>query len=141
MGAQQAQGYIKLQVDVSETETPEWENVDRVTVANGLGFGENRIDTTSFDTPVGTQESISGARPNQPLTFTMQDDPESETQEMLHLAGDANESLRFRLVRGTKGQLFTAVPVMTLGASVGGVVTYNGSLTPDVKPTRSTVTP
>lgn len=141
MGAKQAQGYIHLDVDTSATDTPTWERIDRVTVANGLGFGENRIDTTNFDTPAGTTESISGPRPNQPLTFTMQDDPDSETQVILHEAGDDNESLKFRLVRGTKAQIFEAVPVLTLGAAVGGVVTYNGSLTPDAKPTRATVTP
>lgn len=138
MGAKQAQGYIHLDVDTSETETPDWERVNRVTVANGLGFGENRIDTTNFDTPVGQTESISGPRPNQPLTFTMQDDPDSETQELLHDAGDTNTPLKFRLVRGTKAQIFSAVPVLTLGAAVGGVVTYNGSLTPEAAPTRTT---
>ena len=137
----QTQGYMKLQVDLSSTSTPDWTDIPGVTVANGLGFGENRIDTTDFDTPVGTTESISGSRPNQPLTFTMHDEPDDEAQEALHEAGDANETLQFRLVRGTKAQIFSSVPVLTLGAAVGGVVTYNGSLTPEAAPTRGAVTP
>ena len=135
----QAQGYLKLQVDLSATGTPDWTDIKGVTVASGLGFGENRIDTTDFDTPVGSQESISGPRPNQPLTFTMHDEPADEAQIALHEAGDDNESLKFRLLRGTKAQVFEAVPVMTLAGAVAGVVTYNGSLTPNAKPTRATV--
>ncbi|MFC7378271.1 hypothetical protein [Brevundimonas sp. GCM10030266] len=126
---------------MSSTSTPDWERVDRVTVANGLGFGENRIDTTNFDTPEGSTESISGPRPNQPLTGTFQDDPDSLTQQKLHEAGDSNTPLGFRLIRGTKAQVFNAVPVLTISGSVGGVVTYSYSLTPEAKPTRATVTP
>lgn len=133
----QAQGYMALEVELATV----WTNIPGVTVANGLGFGENRIDTTDFDTPIGTTESISGPRPNSPLTFTMHDESADAAQIAMHEAGDDNESLNFRLVRGTKAQEFTAVPVLTLGASVGGIVTYNGSLTPDAKPTRETITP
>lgn len=105
-----AQGAIKVEVNLG-TATPDWTNVSGVTVANGLGFSENRIDTTSFDSAPGTQESISGARPNVPLTFTMHDDPEDEAQLAIH------------------------------AAPVNGVVTYSVSCTPDKAPTRSTVTP
>lgn len=136
-----AQGYMKLEVDLSATETPDWTSIPGVTVANGLGFSENRIDVTDFDTPAGSTESISGPRQNTPLTFTMHDEPEDEAQIALHEASDDNESLKFRLIRGTKAQVFTAVPILNLGAAVNGVVSYNGSLTPDGKPTRSTVTP
>ena len=141
MGAKQAQGYLALEVDMSTTGTANFERVDRVTVANGLGFGENRIDTTNFDTPVGSQESISGPRPNQPLTGTFQDDPDSTTQQKLHDAGDSNTPLTFRLIRGTKAQVFNAVPVLTISGAVNGIVTYSYSLTPEMKPTRDTVTP
>lgn len=141
MGAKQAQGYLALEVDMSSTESPDFERVTRVTVASGLGFGENRIDTTSFDTPVGETESISGPRPNQPLTGTFQDDPDSLTQQKLHTAGDANTPLTFRLLRGLKAQVFDAVPVLTISGTVGGVVTYSFSLTPEAKPARETVTP
>lgn len=141
MGAKQAQGYLALEVDMSATSTPDFERVTRVTVANGLGFGENRIDTTTLDTPEGSTESISGNRPNQPLTGTFQDDPDSETQEKLHEAGDANTALTFRLIRGTRAQIFRAVPILTISGAVGGIVTYSYSLTPEAKPTRETVTP
>lgn len=141
MGAKQAQGYLALEVDMSATATPNFQRVTRVTVANGLGFGENRIDTTNFDTAPGSQESISGPRPNQPLTGTFQDDPDSPTQQKLHDAGDSNTPLTFRLIRGTKAQVFSAVPVLTISGAVNGIVTYSYSLTPEAKPTRATVTP
>lgn len=136
-----AQGYMKLQVDLSATSTPDWTNIPGVTVANGLGFSENRIDTTDFDTAPGSTESISGPRANTPLTFTMHDEAADEAQIALHDASDDNEALKFRLIRGTKAQVFTGVPVLNLAAPVNGVVTYSGSITPDAKPTRSNVTP
>lgn len=137
----QAQGYLSLLVDTSTTGGPTYTKVPGVIVANGLGFGENRIDTTDFDTPVGSQESISGARPNQPLTFTMHDEAGDAVQEKLHKAGDDNTALKFRLLRGTRAQDFAAVPSLTISGAVNGVVTYSGSLTPEAKPTRATVTP
>jgi hypothetical protein len=142
--AVQAQGYMKLNYNAGTDETPDWKNVPGVTVANGLGFGENRIDTTNFDTPPGTTESLSGPRPNTPLTFTMQEKTDTEdaaAQEAIHTAADNNVSLGWRLIRGTKAQTFKGVPIMNLSAPVNGVVTYSGSITPDAKPTRGTATP
>lgn len=134
-----AQGYMKVEVDLSATETPTWTNVTGVTVANGLGFGENRIDVTDFDTAPGSTESISGARPNTPMTFTMHDEPADAAQTAIHDASDDNESMQWRLRRGTKAQVFMGVPIVTLAAPVNGVVTYSVSVTPDAKPTRATV--
>jgi hypothetical protein len=136
-----AQGYMKLQVDLSATGTPDWTNVPGVTVANGLGYSENRIDVTDFDTAPGSTESISGPRANTPLTFTMHDEPTDEAQIAILEASDDNESLGWRLKRGTKAQIFKGVPVVTLAAPVNGVVTYSVSITPDAKPTRGNVTP
>lgn len=136
-----AQGAIKVEVNLGTDETPNWTNVPGVTVANGLGFSENRVDTTDFDTPPGSQESISGARPNVPLTFTMHDEPADEAQLAIHEACDDNEPIGFRLLRGTRAQTFKSVPVVSLAAPVNGVVTYSVSATPDAKPTRSTVAP
>lgn len=135
----QAQGYLKLDVDLSATETPDWTNVPGVTVASGLGFGENDIDTTDFDTPVGSQESVPGARPNLPLTFTMHDEPEDEAQIAMHTANDNNAPMKFRLRRGTKAQVFSGVPNLSLTGAVQGIVTYSGSVKPQAKPTRVTV--
>lgn len=135
----QAQGYLKLDVDLSSTETPTWTNVPGVTVAAGLGFGENDIDVTDFDTAPGTQETISGARPNVPLTFTMHDESDDAAQIAMHAAGDANTPMQFRLRRGTKAQVFSGVPNLTLSGPVAGVVTYSGSIKPQAKPTRTTV--
>lgn len=136
-----AQGAIKVEVNLGTDETPNWTNVPGVTVANGLGFSENRIDTTDFDTPPGSQESISGARPNVPLTFTMHDEPADAAQLAIHEACDDNEPIGFRLLRGTLAQTFKSVPVVSLAAPVNGVVTYSVSATPDAKPARSTVAP
>lgn len=142
--AVQAQGYMKLEYNAGTDAGPNWKNVPGVTVANGLGFGENRLNTTNFDTPVGTQESISLARPNTPLTFTMQEKTETEAaaaQEALHTASDTNTSLGWRLRRGTKAQVFKGVPILNIAAPVEGIVTYSGSITPDAAPTRAPVTP
>ena len=142
--AVQTQGYLKLEYNSGTDAAPEWKNVPGVTVANGLGFGENRMNTTNFDTPVGTQESLSLARPNTPLTFTMQEKTETEAaaaQDALHSASDTNTSLGFRLIRGTKAQSFKGVPILNIQASVEGIVTYSGSITPDAAPARAPVTP
>lgn len=136
-----AQGAIKVEVNLGTDGSPDWTNVPGVTVANGLGFSENRIDVTDFDTAPGTQESISGARPNVPLTFTMHDEPTDEAQIAIHEACDDNEPIGFRLLRGAKAQEFKSVPTVSLTAPVNGVVTYSVSATPDAKPTRATVTP
>lgn len=136
-----AQGAIKVEVNLGTDVSPDWTNVPGVTVANGLGFSENRIDTTDFDSAPGTTESISGARPNVPLTFTMHDEPEDEAQQAIHDACDSNEAIGFRLLRGARAQVFTSVPVVSLAAPVNGVVTYSVSATPDAAPTRATVTP
>lgn len=136
-----AQGAIKVEVNLGTDVAPDWTNVPGVTVANGLGFSENRIDVTDFDTAPGTQESISGARPNVPLSFTMHDEPTDEAQLAIHAACDDNEAIGIRLLRGLKAQEFTSVPNVTLAAPVNGVVTYSVSATPDAKPTRSTITP
>lgn len=133
-----AQGYMKVEVNLSATETADWTNVPGVTVANGLGYAENRIDVTDFDTPTGSTESISGPRANTPLSFTMHDEAADEAQIAIHEAADDNESLQWRLIRGTKAQVFMGVPVVNLGAPVNGVVTYSVSVTPDAKPTRTT---
>lgn len=136
-----AQGAIKVEVNLATGGSPDWTNVPGVTVANGLGFSENRIDTTDFDSAPGTQESISGSRPNVPLTFTMHDEPEDEAQLAIHAACDTNTPIGIRLLRGLKAQTFTSVPTVTLAAPVNGVVTYSVSCTPDAAPTRNTVTP
>lgn len=136
-----AQGYMGIDVDLSATETPDWTNVPGATVANGLGFSENRIDVTDFDTAPGSTESISGPRQNTPLTFTMHDEATDEAQLAIHAASDDNVPLKWRLKRGTKAQIFTGVPTVNLAAPVNGVVTYSVSITPDAKPTRATVTP
>lgn len=135
------QGAIKVEVNLGTDVSPDWTNVPGVTVANGLGFSENRIDTTDFDTAPGTTESISGARPNVPLTFTMHDEPEDEAQLAIHAACDDNEAIGIRLLRGTKAQTFKSVPTVSLGAPVNGVATYSVSATPDAAPARSAVTP
>lgn len=136
-----AQGAIKVEVNLGTDVAPDWTNVPGVTVANGLGFSENRLDVTDFDTPPGSQESISGARPNVPLTFTMHDEPEDEAQLAIHEACDDNVPIGIRLLRGLKTQEFKSVPNVSLAAPVNGVVTYSVSATPDAKPVRDTVTP
>lgn len=132
-----AQGAIKVGVNLATDEDPDWTNVPGVTVANGLGFGENRVDTTTFDTAPGTQASMSGPRSNVALTFTMHDEPDDDAQLAIHQASDDNQAMGFRLLRGSRAQEFSGVPVVSLAAPVNGVVTYSVSVTPDAKPSRS----
>lgn len=133
------QGFMKLQIDNSSTETPDWVDVPGVTNVAGGGRPANDIDTTDFDTPAGETESIPGPRSNTPFTFDLQYMPGNTIQESLFTAEAANTSKRFRIKAGTKGTSFPAVPSLSLAAPVAGKVTYSGSLAPLTAAVRATI--
>ena len=136
-----AQGFMKLEIDTSETETPTWENVPGVTNVAGGGRPPNDIDTTDFDTPAGETESIPGPRGNSPFTADLQYEPGNATQEILFTAEAANTPKKFRVKAGTKGTVFRCVPTLALAAPVAGKVTYSLSLTPMKAAVRATIVP
>lgn len=133
------QGFMKLEIDTSATETPTWTNVPGVTNVAGGGRPANDIDATDFDTPAGETESIPGPRGNTPFTFDLQYEPGNATQEILFTAEAANTPKKFRIKAGTKGTTFSAVPSLSLAAPVAGKVTYSGSLTPLAAAVRGTI--
>lgn len=134
-----AQGFMKLEIDTSETETPTWVNIPGVTNVAGGGRPANDIDTTDFDTPAGETESIPGPRGNSPFTADLQYQPLDATQELLFTAEAANTPKKFRIKAGTKGTVFSCVPGLSLAAPVAGKVTYSLTLTPMQAAARATI--
>lgn len=140
-----AQGFMKLEIDTSTTETPSWEAVPGVFNVGGGGKPANKIDSTDFDTPVGETESIPGPRQNGPYTFGMHYEPGNEIQQRLFTSEDTNTpvKLRIRFGSGAGAQAipFSAVPTLTLSAPVDNKVTYDGSVEPLKAANRTPVTP
>ncbi len=130
-----AQGFMKLQVAVSSTQT----DIPGVFDVGGGGRPSNDIDATDFDTPPGEMESISGPRGNSPFTANLHYEPGNTIQESLFTAEAANAPLVFRVKAGTKGTTFSAVPALSLTAPVAGKVTYSLSLTPLAAAVRATI--
>lgn len=134
-----AQGFMKLEIDTSETETPTWVNVPGVTNLAGGGRPANDIDTTDFDTPAGETESIPGPRGNSPFTADLQYEAGNATQELLFTAEAANTPKKFRIKAGTKGTILRCVPGLSLSAPVAGKVTYSLTMTPMTAAVRATI--
>lgn len=130
-----AQGFMKLQVDVSGTQT----DIPGVFDVSGGGRPANDIDATDFDTPAGEMESIPGPRGNSPFTASLHYEPGNTIQESLFTAEADNDPLVFRVKAGTKGTTFSAVPSLTLAAPVAGKVTYSLTLTPLAAAARATI--
>lgn len=133
------QGFLKLQLNMGSS-SPNWQDIPGVTVANGLGMAENRVNVTDFDTTPGSNEYMSGPRDPNPLSFTMHYEQGNTQQEALFTAEAANEELEFRLLFGApsggKQIVFEGVPSLQLGAPVNGVTTYSGTVTPLQAPVR-----
>jgi hypothetical protein len=134
-----AQGFMKLEIDTSETDTPSYVTVPGVTNVAGGGRPANDIDATDFDTPAGETETIPGPRGNSPFTADLHYEPGNATQELLFAAEAANTAKKFRIRAGTKGTTFSAVPALSLAAPVAGKVTYSLSLTPMAAAARATI--
>lgn len=135
------QGFMKLELDTSVTETPTWVNIPGVTNVGGGGRPPNDIPATDFDTPPGETETIPGPRGNSPFTADLQYEPLDATQELLFAAEASNTPKKFRIKAGTKQTIFRCVPGLALAAPVAGLVTYSLSLTPMTAAARSTITP
>jgi hypothetical protein len=139
------QGFMKLEIDTSATETPNYESVPGVFNVSGGGKPGNKIDSTDFDTPVGETESIPGPRQNSPYSFSMHYEPGNAIQKRLFTSEDTNAPVKLRIKFGTGAGAeaipFSAVPTLTLGAPVEGKVTYDGSVEPLKAANRETVTP
>lgn len=135
MAATLTQGFMKLQVAVSSTQT----DIPGVTNVAGGGRPANDIDATDFDTPAGEMESIPGPRSNSPFTADMHYRPGDAIQESLFTAEAANTPMVFRVKAGTKGTTFSAVPALSLAAPVAGKVTYSLSLAPLAAAARATI--
>lgn len=135
------QGFIKLLLGTGET--PTYAVIPGVTNLNGGGASENRIDATDFDTTPGTREYINGPREPSPFTADLHYQQGDVQQEALFTAHAANTPLPFKITFGSGGSAkqitFTAVPNLTLGASVEGKTMYSLSLSPNAMPTRATL--
>lgn len=139
-----AQGFIKVQIDMSATETPDYQDVKGVFDVNGGGRTDNPIPATDFDTPAGETEEIPGPRGNNPYTFNMHYEQGEETQEKLFTSEATNTPVKIRIKFGSgvsaKGVTYPCVPVLALAASVEGKVTYSASVKPLTAAQRGTAT-
>lgn len=134
------QGAIKVEIDKSATETPEWENVPGVINASYTGGTPREVDATDFDTPVGETETLYGARNNPPLTFQMHLEPGDATQELLFAAYASAEDVKVRLKATTKATVFIGRVVIGESHAVDGKMTSDVSIMPKSAPVRGAAT-
>lgn len=130
------QGAVKVELDTSATETPDWEVIPGVTTASYTGGTPREIDAADFDTPVGETETLYGARNNPPLTFQMHLDPGNTIQELLFTAYATAEDVTVRLKAKTKATTFTGRVVIGESHAVDGKMMCDCSIMPKAAPVR-----
>lgn len=130
------QGAVKVELDKSTTETPDWEVIPGVTTASYTGGTPRETDATDFDTPVGETETLYGARTNPPLTFQMHLQPGDATQELLFAAYASAEDVKVRLKALTKATEFVGRVVIGESHSVDGKMMSDVSIMPKAAPVR-----